>query len=144
MKINIVVHDGKANNWEEAIAISAQTLFDKGYVNSEFSLACINREKEFPTGIPSGIPFAIPHAESKFVHEDSLCVLRLKDSVDFFRMDDPDSAVPVRLVINLALQKDNNQITMLRKLMEAFMNDDFINQSIQLPEQEVVQLFQKF
>ena len=115
IKNNISVINEEVKNWQESISISTQALYSQGYVKEEFSQACINREKIFPTGIPSAVPIAIPHAEGDYVIQESVCVLHLKEPVGFSRMDNPDDSVSVRLVINLAIQ-NNNQVLLLKKI----------------------------
>ncbi|MFQ7422717.1 MAG: PTS sugar transporter subunit IIA [Anaerostipes sp.] len=40
--------------------------------------ACIEREKEYPTGLP-GIPVAIPHSKVEGIKDNCVCFLRLKN-----------------------------------------------------------------
>ena len=64
MGLEIVVIDGEAKTWEEAIHLTAGALLEKGYVKDTFEENCIKREKVFPTGLNTELPIAIPHTES--------------------------------------------------------------------------------
>ena len=43
--------------------------------------ACIEREKEYPTGLPSEVPVAIPHSKVEGIKDNCVCFLRLKNPV---------------------------------------------------------------
>ncbi len=45
-----------------------------------FMNACIEREKEYPTGLPSEVPVAIPHSKVEGIKDNCVCFLRLKKS----------------------------------------------------------------
>lgn len=55
--------EGEAKDWEEAIRLCGQAIADAGYADETFMNACIEREKEYPTGLPSEVPVAIPHSK---------------------------------------------------------------------------------
>lgn len=128
--IKIIVIDETANSWREAIAISGNALSKKGYVKENFSEACAERELIYPTGIPSEVPIAIPHTTGNMVNENSICVLRLKSPVGFYRMDDPKETVSVRLVINMALQKAEEQLSMMKNLMNLIVDKEFADKCL--------------
>ena len=59
MGLEIVVIDGEAKTWEEAIHLTAGALLEKGYVKDTFEENCIKREKVFPTGLNTELQFHI-------------------------------------------------------------------------------------
>ena len=79
--------EGEAKDWEEAIRLCGQAIADAGYADETFMNACIEREKEYPTGLPSEVPVAIPHSKVEGIKDNCVCFLRLKNPVTFYRMD---------------------------------------------------------
>ena len=63
----VYVIEGKAENWEEALKMTGQELFRNGCVVEEFWEKCVEREKEYPTGLTEFCPVAIPHASKDYV-----------------------------------------------------------------------------
>jgi Phosphotransferase system mannitol/fructose-specific IIA domain (Ntr-type) len=126
--IKIVVIEECVDNWNEAIGKTAQALYKKGYVKSTFEQQCIEREKNFPTGLNTQLPIAIPHTEAEFVNESSICFLRLKKPVPFRSMEDPSEFVEVQYVLNLAISEGKEQVPMLAKVIETFQNVKFIEE----------------
>lgn len=124
---NIVVIDGYANDAKEAIYLCGNKLASEGFVHRVFIDECIAREKEFPTGIINNIPFAIPHVKSDFIKKDSLCLLRLKQPVEFTRMDDFENKILTKLVFNFAIKNPDNHIVFLQKFISLAQNDVFLN-----------------
>lgn len=94
---------GSASTSEEAIRICANALQANGCVTEKFADDCLNREKEYPTGICCETPVALPHCQSDAIRRDALCYLRLDEPVSFYSMDDPEDAVMTRHVFNLAI-----------------------------------------
>ena len=50
-KEDILVVDGTADSWEQAIHLAGGTLYENGFVKEGFEQACIDREKTYPTGL---------------------------------------------------------------------------------------------
>ncbi len=124
MKIEVI--DGSAKNWQEAIGLTAHALFEKGYVKTSFKEGCIDREKQFPTGLNTPIPIAIPHTESEHVNCSAVCILRLKQPCVFMNMEDPNQSVSVQYVLNLAIHDKREHIQVLSKIIRMFQNDEFL------------------
>ena len=55
--------EGEAKDWEEAIRLCGQAIADAGYADETFMNACIEREKEYPTGLPIEVRVAIRHSK---------------------------------------------------------------------------------
>ena len=53
-----------------------------------------------------------------------MCVLRLKDSVDFQRIDDAEQSVSTSLIFNLALKNDEEHVVFLQKFISALGSED--------------------
>ena len=98
----LFVIEGEAENWQEALRLTADRLQQEGCVKDDFYECCKKREEEYPTGLTENCPVAIPHTTKDHVIKQAICALRLRHPVMFQRMDDPDEQVEVKYVLNLA------------------------------------------
>lgn len=126
MGLEIVVIDGEAKTWEEAIHLTAGALLEKGYVMDTFEENCVKREKVFPTGLNTELPIAIPHTESEYVLKSAICFLRLKHPVTFVNMESDPETVEANYVLNLAIKEKEKQVPMLAKVIEVFQDGEFL------------------
>lgn len=143
-KEDILVVDGTADSWEQAIHLAGGTLYENGFVKEGFEQACIDREKTYPTGLLMDTSIAIPHTDDQFVIKAGVCILRLKEPVDFYRMDAPDDIVSTRLVFNLALPRGSQQISILQKIIAAVSNTEFTHQCMELETEDLRKMFVKY
>lgn len=132
--MKIVVSDGVAKNWEEAIILASNKLLEKGYVQDSFGKHCIEREKKFPTGLETDFPVAIPHTESEYVNETAISVVRFKDPVVFKNMEDSSKQVKVHYVMNLAIKDKNQQVVFLSKVIQIVQDSNFLKRLFSLDE----------
>lgn len=126
----------KVKNWEAAIASCAHAMSKKGYVKESYCTACVEREREFPTGLELGCGVAIPHSDPVHVNQAAICLLRLKDSVAFRRMDDPDLETPVQLVFALALNGGEDHRSTLSRIIKSMQNPAFLRCCLEESETE--------
>lgn len=145
-KEDILVINAEANDYEEAIRCAGNHLHTQGYVKDDFVNECIKRELLYPTGLPTAMPIAIPHCSSKFVEKESMCVLRLKNTVDFQRIDDAEQSVSTSLIFNLALKNDEEHVVFLQKFISALGSEegDFVRDCMTLKCEDVPALFEKY
>lgn len=114
---DLIYNNLKAKTNMEVIETMATTLYEKGFVKEKFIESIMKREEDFPTGIPSdGIKIALPHSDYKFVKRSAISVASLEVPIEFNSMEEPSKALPVRVVIMLALDKPNGHLEMLSKL----------------------------
>lgn len=90
-------------------------LFQEGLVRNGFVEATLAREASAPTGLPLGGEYnaALPHVDVEYVIQSSLALATLPKPVVFQNMVDRQQAVPVQLVIMLALADSESQVEML-------------------------------
>ncbi len=129
--------EGCAADWEEAIRLCGSHLMEYGSVGQDFVDGCVEREKEYPTGLPSDIPVAIPHCRSDAVRENSICFLRLKHPVRFQRMDDDMEYVEPRLIFNLAIKAADDHLEFLQKMMDFVTNNGALEKCLELPLEDI-------
>lgn len=118
--------EGEAKNWEEAIALCAKKMEESGFVDESFGRACIEREKDYPTGLPSEIPVAIPHCKVDGIKENCVCLLRLKEAIEFKRMDDDVESIQTKMVFNLAIKGGDAHLEFLQLLMQSVMDKEMM------------------
>lgn len=74
----------RAESQEEALHIIASKMYQKGIVTKDYEEHVIQREKEFPTGLPlNGYKVAIPHTDSRYVKKTRICVASLSEPIEF-------------------------------------------------------------
>ena len=119
----LFVIEGEAENWQEALRLTADRLQQEGCVKDDFYECCKKREEEYPTGLTENCPVAIPHTTKDHVIKQAICALRLRHPVMFQRMDDPDEQVEVKYVLNLALLDDSEHVEIIARVIR-YLNDD--------------------
>ena len=115
--------EGEAENWQEALRLTADRLQQEGCVKDDFYECCKKREEEYPTGLTENCPVAIPHTTKDHVIKQAICALRLRHPVMFQRMDDPDEQVEVKYVLNLALLDDSEHVEIIARVIR-YLKDD--------------------
>lgn len=80
----------------------AKVLYEKGYVEKEYAVHAIMREKMSATTIGAGI--AIPHANSKFIKQSAIAIATLKEPLDW-------GTEKVTLVFMLAVKNEEQKMT---------------------------------
>jgi PTS system galactitol-specific IIA component len=135
--VRYIAIEGEASTWEEAIRLCGNALVKHQYTDERFIEECIEREKRFPTGLPCVIPVAIPHSQSDGILKTAVCVLRLHEPVNFYRMDDQEQAVETRIIFNMAIKGADDHLVFLQKLMGFVTNQEMVKQCQDLPIQKL-------
>ena len=95
--------DLEAETSTEVIKILCARLEAEGYIGPDYCKAVLDREAEYPTGLPSeGAAAAIPHAFSGSVMRTGTAIGVLKKPVPFRNMAFSDEIVEVEIVFLLA------------------------------------------
>lgn len=136
---NLFIIEANVQSWNEAIELCCKKLHMEGIVEEAFYYACIEREEEFPTGLPAELGVAIPHADSKYVKKDGICFLRMANQVPFKRLDAPEQLVGVNYVINLATKNPNKHLEILQKVMAFVQDSKRLNRFLYLSLEELKQ-----
>lgn len=136
-----------AKSKEELINNLSAILVDKGFVHSGFSNAVLEREEEFPTGLPTNIlKVAIPHAiDTSFVVKPSIVIARLEQPITFGEMGSYENTVDVDMVLLLAVKGDKSQLEILQRLIGVFCEEDQMTQlKAANSSKELYNLFREF
>lgn len=94
-----------------------------GYVNDGYLSAIIEREREYPTGLPS-TPYqvAIPHADPQYVKKPGIVVIRANSTIDFKEMGLGKGDINAKYVFILILDEGKLHIDLLQDLINFFMD----------------------
>ncbi|MBO0409688.1 PTS sugar transporter subunit IIA [Enterococcus hulanensis] len=120
----LVFREVFAKTKEDVLAFLAEKLFEKGYVKHEYIQAIQDREAEYPTGLPSSEPgIAIPHANFEMVNKTTLAIATLKQPVEFHNMEKKQAALPIQIVIMMAIGEPHGQVEMLQKIVSIIQDE---------------------
>lgn len=142
--MHILVHDldNSIKTYQEVINASGSYLLEKDYIQADYITVCIDREKDYPTGLlmSNGIGIAIPHANYQLVKSDAISLVRSSKGVEFGQMEDSDLKVSCQLIFNLALSTSNQHLTILQRLFALFQDEIFVDNCQNLSCLQVEQL----
>jgi PTS system galactitol-specific IIA component len=121
LHIDLIDPSLEATSKEEAIAKLSQRLQEVGFVKNDFQEAVLEREKEFPTGLPTkDFQIAIPHTDIDHVTHSALAIAVLKEPVSFHVMGSPKDEVDAKIIFLLAIADKNLQVKALSQLATIF------------------------
>ncbi|HHV82871.1 MAG TPA: PTS sugar transporter subunit IIA [Tepidanaerobacter syntrophicus] len=124
---SLIMLNVEATEKEEVITLMAKKLISEGYVKGSYLNAILEREKEYPTGLPTNeVGVAIPHTDIEHVIKPGIAVATLKNPVKFNAMGNPDEEVDVKLIFMLAVTEPKGQINLLKKLVSIFQNQQLL------------------
>ncbi len=102
-----------------------EKLHERGFVKESFITGIIEREKNYPTGLQlSDYGCAVPHTDIEHVIIPTIAIATLNQPIEFHAMGDPKSKVNVNVVFMLALNKEQDQVQMLKELALMIQNQD--------------------
>lgn len=108
----------EAMHYKDIMDIMGNALICEGYAKTSYVEALIEREKKFPTGLDiHGIGVALPHTDDCHVNRGGVSIAVLKNPVNFYKMDDDNVQIPVRLVFMLTVQKSNTHLKHLQDIL---------------------------
>ncbi|MEI5990153.1 hypothetical protein A5881_001646 [Enterococcus termitis] len=132
MKEPLLYHRLSVATQRELFEKLSTELEVEGIVQQHFLEALIERESEFPTGLPLKIGVAIPHTDGTYVNEDRLVFVTLEQPIPFNEMGgDEEDVIEVSVVIMLAIKEGKNHLSILQKLIESLQKEGFVEQLAQ-------------
>ena len=125
---NLIFLHQEATSREEIIGRLAFAMQAMGYIGLDYEQAVLDREKDYPTGLPCEEVFvAIPHAFSGDVKKTGVAVAVLDKPVDFVNMGDPDEILPCSMVFLLCnAESADSHIDDLQELMGMFSSPELL------------------
>lgn len=132
-------------NKTEVLSHLANKLYEENFVKDGYRQAILDREAEYPTGLPAAIKIAIPHCDHTLVKDSAIAMGVLKNPVDFQAMDDPSVTLDVQIVIMLALNEPHGHIEMLQKIISLIQNTEDLKLIINsVSDEEVLAVIKKY
>ena len=125
----------------EKIATSGYKL---ELIEQTWLAAVVDREKEFPTGLPTPIPVAIPHTDSIHVKANGIGFFRLVHPVTFGEMGSTGSTVEVSIIIPLLITDPKNQVDLLMKVVTAVQDLDFMTKLMEIEDPQEIEAILRF
>ncbi|MGP4075974.1 PTS sugar transporter subunit IIA [Halobacillus sp. K22] len=136
---SIILLDVEAETRDEVLTTMGNNLVNKSLVQPSFVPAIIERENEFPTGLPTaGVSVAIPHTDVEHVIQKNISVAILKSEVGFGVMGDDSEQVPVKIVFMLAMDEAHSQLSLLQKLMQIFQDENELLNMVKQTEPKAI------
>jgi len=118
---SLVLVDCEAETDEEVITLLSDLARSRNYVSEIFKEKILEREREFPTGLPTEVPVAIPHVHDGCL-ESFFSVATLKKPVAFQSMDGAEDPVMTRIVFLFGITDPSHQTEVLKRFCSVFQN----------------------
>lgn len=117
-----------ASSANDALGKIATSGYELDLMQPSWLNAVLERENEFPTGLPTPIPVAIPHTDSIHVKASGIGFFRLLHPVIFGEMGSSASTLEVSIIIPLLITDPENQVDLLMQVVTALQDIAFMNQ----------------
>lgn len=99
-------------------------LIANNLVTPEYKNAILERESEYPTGLPNQV--AIPHLSSEYSLTNKIVYVRLNKPVEFVEMGTDDEFVDVKHLFFIILNEGERHIHLLSSIITMINNEDNI------------------
>ncbi len=139
-KEELIFLDVEADDKFDFFKKIAEKLYNFGYVKDSFYDGLVEREKNYPTGLPTQ-PFciAIPHCNPEHVIKESVSVVRFKEAISFGEMGQENKEILCKFAFVLTM-KGVRQVAILSDLMKLFSDSSFMEKLNTSSKQEVKEL----
>ncbi|HWQ78646.1 MAG TPA: PTS sugar transporter subunit IIA [Anaerovoracaceae bacterium] len=134
---SMVLTDCDAESDEEVITLLSELARDRNYVNEIFKEKILEREREFPTGLPMEVPIAIPHVHDGCL-ESFFSVAVMKRPVAFQSMDGSEEPVMTRLVFLFGITDPRHQTEVLKRFCTIFQNAELLQGYIAIKDRDLL------
>ena len=133
IKLNVA-----ANNLDEVIEITGQTMIDSGLVKEEYTDELKNQIIQYGKYILIGDKTILPHGQLlKNVRETGFSLITLKKGIDFFGSE-------IKIVICLASRNKDEHLRAILELNRYLKNPDFENELLNKENSEELTDYLKF
>jgi PTS system galactitol-specific IIA component len=113
----------EASSSTDVLSAFAARALAAGAVHASYEAALLERERNYPTGLPTIIPVAIPHADIEHAIESGLGIATLARPVSFGEMGGAESTVLARVAVLIIVTEPHAQTEMLTRLIAVFQLD---------------------
>lgn len=110
---------------DDILRYLSHLLEERGYVGSTYADSIVEREHDYPTGLPfEHISIAMPHADPDDVRESAIAIGRCPNHPLFNSMETPGEQLPVDMVVLLAVKNPESHLAVLGNLIQLFCDGD--------------------
>ncbi|MDY5272101.1 PTS sugar transporter subunit IIA [Tractidigestivibacter sp.] len=124
----LTVIDLDASCPDEIFDVMGKRFNELGYVNEKYIPSIKKRESMYPTALPvEPHPIAIPHTKADAIVRPFIAPVRLRSTIAWGDMSDPDNKLDVKLAFMLGFYEPGAHIELLQILMHNFQRADWVN-----------------
>jgi len=139
LKTECILGNIDAPSKEIALEMMADRLTSLGYVKESFKEAILDREANYPSGLPmEELKIAIPHTDADHVNQSVICFARLKENVEFSVMGAPEEKISVRLISMFALKEKKKIGDLLETLITTYQDNDVLKALVDAKDEEEI------
>lgn len=123
----LIIMDADVETAEDCIRLMGKYFEEYGYVKEGYADAVVEREKNFPTGLPGKVlSIAIPHTNNQLVNKPVIGILVPKQPVEFCMMGNKNETVQCSIIIPLVIQDSHQQIGLLKKMTKIIKDGELL------------------
>lgn len=136
---DLIFTDVPGETWEELLRNVASRLLAANVVTEGYADALIERETNYPTGLPIGnINLALPHTYPQYIREHAVAIAVPSHPIRFRSMEDSEETVEVSLLVCPLLEKMDENIKLLPSLMKFFTNEQTLSELVTASSAEAI------
>ena len=130
------------SNKEDLFRVIGSRLYELGIVKDSFVEGLIQREMDYPTGLPT-MPYAIaiPHTDSIHVNNLAVGFVKLKEPIKFYNMGNKNLELDVHFVFVLCLKKAEYHMKILTSLIQMFQDNETMKELKELNDVDSIYKF---
>lgn len=127
IKRELTAIDLDVENYEQVFEKMGSLFLELGYVNETYLPTIKEREAEYPTALPvEPYPISIPHTKASAIINPFIAPVRLKNTVPWGDMSDPDHKFDVKLAVMLGFKDPGEHIELLQILLHNFQRPEWV------------------
>lgn len=120
-KKELIYKDIEFSDKQELFKTVAEDLMSSEYVKECFLDKIIEREDNYPTGLPGEINVAFPHTNPEYINQEFIGVVLLNEPLEFIQMATEDKKLNVEVVFILGYKHGIDQVKILQLLIDEFI-----------------------
>lgn len=111
---------------DELLTILGDAVIAAGLAHPSYTAALLERERDYPTGLPVAGGVAIPHTAAEQVTGNTIAVAALAQPVTFSEMGGSGTEIEVKTVFLLVFADSASHVPLLSKLIGKIQDAEFI------------------
>lgn len=114
------------DNQKELFQHIGEDLHNKQYVTEGYLKGITEREAKFPTGLATQyLNIALPHSDPEYIKKPFIYIVRNTKPIQMLQMGD-NAELECNYFFFLGINDPSNQVGLLAKMMELFMDEQFV------------------